>query len=237
MAGYPTGGGSPIKRAESPVHTENAPIVAADARRRRALRRQDADRRADVFDERAEQAFSRAGQRARARAASPAAPPRARRRRRRPSSATSPSAPIPAARCARRRAIAGFGASARRMGASTTRARHAARALLRHGRLFRRRPGDLRAASRRCSSARTSGPFRLSRLVARRRRFCAAHVRSRGGGAAPGGGEGRGGARRRRARSPSRRRGSTTGTGPSAACRRWRRGRRTAPGSSTATRT
>jgi amidase len=29
VAGYPTGGGSPIKRAESPVHTENAPIVAA----------------------------------------------------------------------------------------------------------------------------------------------------------------------------------------------------------------
>ena len=29
VAGYPTGGGSPIKQAESPVHTETAPIVAA----------------------------------------------------------------------------------------------------------------------------------------------------------------------------------------------------------------
>jgi amidase len=29
VAGYPTGGGSPIKRNESPVHTESAPIVAA----------------------------------------------------------------------------------------------------------------------------------------------------------------------------------------------------------------
>ena len=29
VAGYPTGGGSPVKRAESPVHTETAPIVAA----------------------------------------------------------------------------------------------------------------------------------------------------------------------------------------------------------------
>ena len=29
VAGYPTGGGSPIQAAESPIHTENAPIVAA----------------------------------------------------------------------------------------------------------------------------------------------------------------------------------------------------------------
>jgi amidase len=29
VAGYPTGGGSPIMQAESPVHTESAPIVAA----------------------------------------------------------------------------------------------------------------------------------------------------------------------------------------------------------------
>ena len=29
VAGYPTGGGSPVKCAESPVHTETAPIVAA----------------------------------------------------------------------------------------------------------------------------------------------------------------------------------------------------------------
>jgi amidase len=29
VAGYPTGGGSPIKQAESPVHTDSAPIVAA----------------------------------------------------------------------------------------------------------------------------------------------------------------------------------------------------------------
>jgi amidase len=29
VAGYPTGGGSPIKAAESPIHTENAPIVDA----------------------------------------------------------------------------------------------------------------------------------------------------------------------------------------------------------------
>jgi amidase len=29
VAGYPTGGGSPIKQAESPIHMENAPIVAA----------------------------------------------------------------------------------------------------------------------------------------------------------------------------------------------------------------
>jgi amidase len=29
VAGYPTGGGSPIKAAESPIHTETAPIVAA----------------------------------------------------------------------------------------------------------------------------------------------------------------------------------------------------------------
>jgi amidase len=29
VAGYPTGGGSPVKLAESPVHTDSAPIVAA----------------------------------------------------------------------------------------------------------------------------------------------------------------------------------------------------------------
>src|SRR5215204_710429 len=29
VAGYPTGGGSPVKAAESPIHTESAPIVAA----------------------------------------------------------------------------------------------------------------------------------------------------------------------------------------------------------------
>jgi amidase len=29
VAGYPTGGGSPVKQAESPVHAKNAPIVAA----------------------------------------------------------------------------------------------------------------------------------------------------------------------------------------------------------------
>jgi amidase len=29
VAGYPTGGGSPVKQAESPVHTESAPIVTA----------------------------------------------------------------------------------------------------------------------------------------------------------------------------------------------------------------
>jgi amidase len=29
VVGYPTGGGNPIKRAESPIHTVNAPIVAA----------------------------------------------------------------------------------------------------------------------------------------------------------------------------------------------------------------
>jgi amidase len=29
VAGYPTGGGSPIKQAESPIHTESAPIVKA----------------------------------------------------------------------------------------------------------------------------------------------------------------------------------------------------------------
>jgi amidase len=29
VAGYPTGGGSPLKQAESPTHTEHAPIVAA----------------------------------------------------------------------------------------------------------------------------------------------------------------------------------------------------------------
>jgi amidase len=29
VAGYPTGGGSPIRQVQSPVHTENAPIVAA----------------------------------------------------------------------------------------------------------------------------------------------------------------------------------------------------------------
>jgi amidase len=28
VAGYPTGGGSPLKQAESPIHTEHAPIVA-----------------------------------------------------------------------------------------------------------------------------------------------------------------------------------------------------------------
>ena len=121
VAGYPTGGGNPIRRAESPIHTTNAPIVAGHARCRRALRRQDADRRADVFDERPEQAFSRAGQRRAPRAASPAARPPARPRRSPQGSAISPSAPTPAARCARRRAIAGSGASARRMGASTIR--------------------------------------------------------------------------------------------------------------------
>jgi amidase len=29
VAGYPTGGGSPVMQAESPIHSENAPIVAA----------------------------------------------------------------------------------------------------------------------------------------------------------------------------------------------------------------
>ena len=29
VAGYPTGGGSPVMRAESPIHTESAPIVDA----------------------------------------------------------------------------------------------------------------------------------------------------------------------------------------------------------------
>jgi len=29
VAGYPTGGGSPVKHAESPIHTETAPIVAS----------------------------------------------------------------------------------------------------------------------------------------------------------------------------------------------------------------
>jgi amidase len=29
VAGYPTGGGSPVRRAESPIHTENAPVVDA----------------------------------------------------------------------------------------------------------------------------------------------------------------------------------------------------------------
>jgi amidase len=29
VAGYPTGGGSPVRRAESPLHTENAPVVEA----------------------------------------------------------------------------------------------------------------------------------------------------------------------------------------------------------------
>ena len=196
VAGYPTGGGSPIKRAESPIHTETAPIVAAMLDGGRALRRQDADRRADVFDERAEQAFSRAGQRAR----------RGAHHRRllvrlggggggRPLRLRA-SAPTRAARCARRRAIAGSGASARRMGACRSAAPCRSR-----------RPSTRPAISpttrrssprwRRCSSARTSGPSRLSRLVARRRRLCAADVRSRGGGAAAGRGEGRGGARRR----------------------------------------
>lgn len=29
VAGYPTGGGSPVRQAESPIHTENAPVVDA----------------------------------------------------------------------------------------------------------------------------------------------------------------------------------------------------------------
>jgi amidase len=29
VAGYPTGGGSPVKQAESPIHTEHAPLVAS----------------------------------------------------------------------------------------------------------------------------------------------------------------------------------------------------------------
>ena len=44
VAGYPTGGGNPIKQAESPIHTETAPIVAAMLKAGCALRRQDADR-------------------------------------------------------------------------------------------------------------------------------------------------------------------------------------------------
>ena len=154
VAGYPTGDGNPIRRAESPIHTTTAPIVHGDARCRRALRRQDADRRDDLFDERAEQAFSRADQCRAPRDASPAARRPARLRRWRQNSAISPSAPTPAARCARRRAIAGSGASARRMAASTIPAPCRSR-----------RPSTRPAISptirkssralRRCSSART----------------------------------------------------------------------------------
>ena len=84
--------------------------------------------------------------------------------RRGQASAISPSAPTPAARCARRRAIAGSGASARRTAASTIRARHAARAVVRHRRLFRRRSGRLRA--------RRAGVPRRGRAGVQARRGC-----------------------------------------------------------------
>ena len=123
------------------------------------------------------------------RGASPAAPRPARRRRWPPASATSPSAPIRAARCARRPAIAGCGASARRMGACHS-PRHAARALVRHGRLFRRRSRDLRTVAP-VFLGEDERPFALSRLVRADDAFARLMSDREARGAAAGRGEGR----------------------------------------------
>ena len=206
VAGYPTGGGSPIKRAESPIHTETAPIVAAML---------DAGARFVGKTQTDELTFSMNGQNKHFPEPVNVARRGAHHRRlvlrlggggrRRP------------LRLRHRLRYGRLGARAgellRALGhppdawARAARPRHAARALLRHGRLFRRR---CRRSSRKVAPVflgEDERPFALTPARARRRCLRAAHVRARGGGAAPGGGEGRGGARRRPSASPSRRRG------------------------------
>jgi amidase len=116
VPGYPTGCGNPLKLAESPIHSEAAPIV------QKIL---DAGARFVGKTQTDELAFSLNGQNkhipSRSTAARPAGSPAARRQARPPRSprdcAISRWAPTPAARCAPRPAIAACGASARRMAA------------------------------------------------------------------------------------------------------------------------